>query len=129
MKKLLGVNLGVITAMGGFVDIGDIVANAETGARFGMSLTWAVVLGVVGICVFAEMSGAGRGGVGPAGIRPGARAAGRRHRPGQPVRLVLHHPAHAGRRGRRPGPGQRVPWDDVVAVEPGRLVVRARPRG
>jgi Mn2+/Fe2+ NRAMP family transporter len=43
--------------MGGFVDIGDIVANSETGARFGMSLAWAVPLGVVGIIVFAEMSG------------------------------------------------------------------------
>jgi len=38
MKKILGVTLGVLTAMGGFVDIGDIVANSETGARFGMSL-------------------------------------------------------------------------------------------
>ncbi|HEX8805032.1 MAG TPA: divalent metal cation transporter, partial [Acidimicrobiales bacterium] len=57
MKRWLGVTLGVLTAMGGFVDIGDIVANAETGARFGTSLAWAVVLGVVGICVFAEMAG------------------------------------------------------------------------
>jgi Mn2+/Fe2+ NRAMP family transporter len=57
VKKLLGITLGILTAMGGFVDIGDIVANSETGARFGMSLAWAVVLGVVGIIVFAEMSG------------------------------------------------------------------------
>jgi manganese transport protein len=57
MKKMLGVTLGVLTAIGGFVDIGDIVANSETGARFGMSLTWAVVLGVVGIVVYAEMAG------------------------------------------------------------------------
>jgi manganese transport protein len=57
MKKLLGVTLGVLTAIGGFVDIGDIVANSATGARFGMSLAWAVVLGVIGIIVFAEMSG------------------------------------------------------------------------
>src|SRR6185436_10998615 len=46
-----------LTAIGGFVDIGDIVANSATGARFGMSLAWAVVLGVIGIVVFAEMSG------------------------------------------------------------------------
>ena len=46
MKKFLGVTLGILTAMGGFVDIGDIVANSETGARFGMSLAWVVVLGV-----------------------------------------------------------------------------------
>jgi len=57
VRKLLGVTLGVLTAMGGFVDIGDIVANAETGARFGVSLAWAVVIGVIGICVFAEMAG------------------------------------------------------------------------
>src|SRR4051794_41521420 len=43
--------------MGGFVDIGDLVANSETGARFGMSLAWAVLLGVVGIVVYAEMAG------------------------------------------------------------------------
>ncbi|MET0896214.1 MAG: divalent metal cation transporter [Acidimicrobiia bacterium] len=57
MKKVFGVTLGILTAMGGFVDIGDLVANSETGARFGMSLAWAVVLGVVGIVVYAEMAG------------------------------------------------------------------------
>ncbi len=57
MKKLFEVFLGVLTAFGGFVDIGDLVANAETGARFGMSLAWVVVLGVIGIVVYAEMSG------------------------------------------------------------------------
>jgi manganese transport protein len=57
VKKVFGVTLGILTAMGGFVDIGDIVANSETGARFGMSLAWAVVLGVVGIVVYAEMAG------------------------------------------------------------------------
>ena len=43
VKKILGVTLGILTAIGGFVDIGDIVANSATGARFGMSLAWAVV--------------------------------------------------------------------------------------
>lgn len=57
MKKFLGVALGVLTAIGGFVDIGDLVTNAQVGARFGLSLGWVVVTGVVGICVFAEMSG------------------------------------------------------------------------
>jgi Mn2+/Fe2+ NRAMP family transporter len=53
----MGLTLGVLTAMGGFVDIGDIVANAQTGARFKMALAWAVVVGVLGIIVFAEMAG------------------------------------------------------------------------
>jgi Mn2+/Fe2+ NRAMP family transporter len=57
VKKFVAVTLGIITAIGGFVDIGDLVANAEVGARFGFSLAWVVALGVVGICVFAEMAG------------------------------------------------------------------------
>ncbi|MEO8694016.1 MAG: divalent metal cation transporter [Acidimicrobiales bacterium] len=57
MKRLLAVFLGVLTAIGGFVDIGDLVANAATGARFDMNLAWAVVVGVVGIVVYAEMCG------------------------------------------------------------------------
>ncbi|MCP2352544.1 NRAMP family divalent metal transporter [Nonomuraea roseoviolacea] len=57
MKKAFAVTLGILTAIGGFVDIGDLVANALVGARFGMSLAWVVVVGVIGICLFAEMSG------------------------------------------------------------------------
>src|SRR3954453_9265869 len=57
MGKLFSVALGILTAIGGFVDIGDLVTNALVGSRFGLSLAWVVVVGVVGICVFAEMSG------------------------------------------------------------------------
>jgi len=57
VKRYLAVALGILTAIGGFVDIGDLVTNAIVGARFGMSLGWVVVVGVIGICVFAEMSG------------------------------------------------------------------------
>lgn len=57
MKRILGVALGVLTAIGGFVDIGDLVTNAVVGARFGTSLVWVVLVGVVGICLFAQMSG------------------------------------------------------------------------
>ncbi|TDU88096.1 Mn2+/Fe2+ NRAMP family transporter [Kribbella voronezhensis] len=57
MKKLLAVTLGILTAIGGFVDIGDLVTNALVGARFGMRLAWVVVVGVIGICLYAEMSG------------------------------------------------------------------------
>jgi Mn2+/Fe2+ NRAMP family transporter len=57
VKRVLSIFLGVLTAIGGFVDIGDLVANATVGSRFGMSLAWATLLGVVGICVFSEMSG------------------------------------------------------------------------
>ena len=57
MKTLLGIALGVIAAIGGFVDIGDLVFNAQAGASVGYSVLWAVPVGVVGIMLFAEMSG------------------------------------------------------------------------
>ncbi|WP_030437330.1 NRAMP family divalent metal transporter [Actinoplanes subtropicus] len=57
MKRLLSIALGILTAIGGFVDIGDIVANAEAGARFGIAHAWVLLVGVVGICAYAEMSG------------------------------------------------------------------------
>ncbi|HET9303879.1 MAG TPA: hypothetical protein VFO20_13970, partial [Propionibacteriaceae bacterium] len=48
VKKIFGVALGILTAIGGFVDIGDLVTNAVVGSRFGLSLGWAVVVGVIG---------------------------------------------------------------------------------
>ncbi|WEG09503.1 divalent metal cation transporter [Microbacterium horticulturae] len=57
MKKLFAVALGILTAIGGFVDIGDLVTNAVVGARYGMGLAWVVVAGIIGICVYADMSG------------------------------------------------------------------------
>jgi manganese transport protein len=57
MKRVFGVALGILTAIGGFVDIGDLVTNAVVGSRFGLSLAWVVVVRVVGICIFAQMSG------------------------------------------------------------------------
>jgi Mn2+/Fe2+ NRAMP family transporter len=57
VKKFLAVTLGILTAIGGFVDMGDLVANAEAGARFGVALVGVVVVGVFGIVVYAEMAG------------------------------------------------------------------------
>jgi Mn2+/Fe2+ NRAMP family transporter len=57
VKRVLAVALGILTAIGGFVDIGDIVANAEAGARFGIAHAWVLLIGVAGICAYAEMSG------------------------------------------------------------------------
>ena len=57
MKRLLGLALGILTAIGGFLDIGDLVTNAVVGSRFGLALAWVIPVGVVGICVFAQMSG------------------------------------------------------------------------
>jgi Mn2+/Fe2+ NRAMP family transporter len=57
VKGILKIALGVIAAIGGFVDIGDLVFNAQAGASVGYSVLWAVPIGVLGIIVFAEMSG------------------------------------------------------------------------
>ena len=57
MKRIFAVALGILTAIGGFVDIGDLVTNAVVGSRFGLGLAWVVLVGVVGICVYAQMSG------------------------------------------------------------------------
>jgi manganese transport protein len=57
VKRYLALTLGIVTAIGGFVDIGDIVANASVGARYGLGMTWVVLLGVIGICSYSEMSG------------------------------------------------------------------------
>jgi Mn2+/Fe2+ NRAMP family transporter len=57
VRALFGIALGVIAAIGGFVDIGDLVFNAQAGATVGYSVLWALPVGVVGIIVFAEMSG------------------------------------------------------------------------
>jgi Mn2+/Fe2+ NRAMP family transporter len=57
MKNIFAVALGILTAIGGFLDIGDLVTNAVVGSRFGLSLAWVVPVGVVGICLFAQMSG------------------------------------------------------------------------
>ncbi len=57
MKKLLGITLGIMTALGGFVDLGQIVFTTQAGALFGYQLTWAIVLGTAAIIVYMEMSG------------------------------------------------------------------------
>ena len=57
MKNVLAVALGIMSAIGGFVDIGDLVFNTQAGAIFGFQLLWVVVIGVVGIIVYSEMCG------------------------------------------------------------------------
>jgi Mn2+/Fe2+ NRAMP family transporter len=57
MKKFFAIALGILSAIGGFVDIGDLVFNTQAGAEFGFQLVWAVIVGVIGIVVFSEMCG------------------------------------------------------------------------
>jgi manganese transport protein len=57
VKKILEIGLGIIVALGTFVDIGELVFATQSGAKFGYQLMWAVVLGVLGAMVYTEMSG------------------------------------------------------------------------
>jgi len=57
MSKIFSVALGILTAIGGFLDIGDLVTNAIVGSRFGLALAWVVPVGVLGICLYANMAG------------------------------------------------------------------------
>ena len=55
--KVFQIALGILAAIGGFVDIGDLVFNVSAGATFGYQLLWVVVVGVIGIIVYSEMCG------------------------------------------------------------------------
>jgi Mn2+/Fe2+ NRAMP family transporter len=55
--KIFQVALGILAAIGGFVDIGDLVFNVAAGATFGYQLLWVVVIGVIGIILYSEMCG------------------------------------------------------------------------
>src|SRR5436309_15093006 len=57
MKKILGITLGIMTALGGFVDLGQIVFTTQAGALFGYQLMWAIALGTAAIIIYMEMCG------------------------------------------------------------------------
>src|SRR5256885_11124375 len=53
----LELTLGVMTAVGGFVDISELVFAARAGSTFGYALISVFVFATIGIMVFGEMSG------------------------------------------------------------------------
>jgi Mn2+/Fe2+ NRAMP family transporter len=53
----LELTLGIMTAVGGFVDISELVFAAKAGSKFGYALIWVFFVGTIGIVVFSEMSG------------------------------------------------------------------------
>jgi Mn2+/Fe2+ NRAMP family transporter len=57
MKKWGEVALGVVTSIGGFLEIGSIATSAQAGAEFGYRLVWVVLLGIVSLAVLMEMTG------------------------------------------------------------------------
>jgi manganese transport protein len=57
MSKVLEIFLSILTAVGGFVEIGEMTFAQDAGSKFGYSLLWVVIVGTVGIMVYGEMSG------------------------------------------------------------------------
>ena len=57
MKKILEIFLGILTAMGGFVEIGELTFMMNAGSKFNYQLLWVVLLGVIGIMVYGEITG------------------------------------------------------------------------
>jgi manganese transport protein len=57
LKAVLQIALGILAAIGGFVDIGELVFNGQAGAHFGYGLIWAVLVGLGAVVVYAEMCG------------------------------------------------------------------------
>ena len=57
MKKVLQVALGVVTGIGGFLEIGSIATAAEAGASFRYALIWTIALGTICLIFLVEMTG------------------------------------------------------------------------
>ena len=53
----LELTLGIMTAVGGFVDISELVFAGKAGSTFGYALIWVFAAATIGIMVFGEMSG------------------------------------------------------------------------
>jgi len=57
MKNLVKIGLGIVTSIGGFLDVGAIATTALAGAAFGFQLLWVVLLGTGCVILLTEMCG------------------------------------------------------------------------
>ena len=57
MGKLGSLALGIVTAIGGFIDMGELVTCSQAGAQYRFALVWTVVVGVLGIIIYADTAG------------------------------------------------------------------------
>jgi Mn2+/Fe2+ NRAMP family transporter len=57
VKKALEITLGIVTSVGGFLEIGSVTTAAQAGAAFGYQLLWALLLGTLCLIFLVEMSG------------------------------------------------------------------------
>lgn len=57
MRRLAAFALGMVSAVGGFVDMGGIITATQAGAVYRFSLIWTIIFGIVGLVVFSDMAG------------------------------------------------------------------------
>src|SRR5690348_4266118 len=57
MKKWGEIALGVVTSIGGFLEVGSIATSVQGGATFGFHLAWALALGTFCLAILMEMTG------------------------------------------------------------------------
>jgi hypothetical protein len=57
VKKILQLSLGIITSVGGFLEIGSVTTSAQAGAQFGYQLLWPLLFGTICLVFLVEMSG------------------------------------------------------------------------
>jgi Mn2+/Fe2+ NRAMP family transporter len=57
MSRWLEVFLGILTAVGGFVEVGELTFMLDAGRHFDFRLLWVIALGTVGIMVYGEIAG------------------------------------------------------------------------
>ena len=57
MSALIDLLLGVVTSVGGFVEVGSISTSAQAGAEFGFELLWAIAIAGLMLALLTEMSG------------------------------------------------------------------------
>ena len=57
MSKLLEIALGIVTSIGGYLDVGSLATAAQAGAIFRFDMLWVILLGTICVVFLVEMSG------------------------------------------------------------------------
>jgi Mn2+/Fe2+ NRAMP family transporter len=57
MKNLTKIGLGILTSIGGYLEVGSMGTAIQAGAAFRYELLWAIALGTICIAFLVEMTG------------------------------------------------------------------------
>jgi Mn2+/Fe2+ NRAMP family transporter len=57
MKKLASIGLGILTSVGGYLEVGSMGTALQAGSSFRYSLLWALLVGTICIAFLCEMTG------------------------------------------------------------------------